>query len=221
MSIEPYPRTTRLSVLLACHRSEVLPRLIHESGHFVASCDLSPAQHDFEHYQCDIREVLYGPWDMIIAFPPCTYLAKVQQWQVAYSNGRAMAQQRAIYLVDDIFNAPCPLVAIENPVGALSRLWRKPSQVIQPFHFGDPYFKPTCFWLKGLPPLISTCVNTVRRSMSIHVNGRMTQNDKARIKSSFDRFPGLCAAIVNQWVVPDWFILPAHCSPVFDQKSLK
>ena len=90
---------------------------------------------------------------MVIAFPPCTHLSSsgALYWPQKQKDGR---QQAALDFVMMLANCSAPHIAIENPVGILSRLWRKPDQIIEPYHHGDPYRKKTCLWLKNLPLLL-------------------------------------------------------------------
>jgi hypothetical protein len=93
------------------------------------------------------------PWDLVIAFPPCTRLSYAgnrwrKEWQ---ANGEEDAGA-AFFM--DMISAPSPLVAVENPRGVMFQRYRKPDQAIQPWWFGDPFRKTTCLWLKGLPPLV-------------------------------------------------------------------
>ena len=88
----------------------------------------------------------------MIAFPPCTHIAvSGAAWFAAKrADGR---QQQGVDFFMSLANAPIPRIAIENPVGIMSKSWRKPDQIIQPYYFGDEFQKTTCLWLKGLPPL--------------------------------------------------------------------
>lgn len=103
-----------------------------------------------------------GKWDMIIAFPPCTYLTVTGNRWYNYEKYGDKAIQRmldrndAIKFFMTIANADCDKIAIENPVGIMSTQWRKPDQIIQPYQYGDAYEKRTCLWLKGLPMLLPT-----------------------------------------------------------------
>lgn len=95
-------------------------------------------------------------WDLIIAHPPCTYLASSGlHWNKRVPE-RAAKTEEAIQFVQALMNAPSLRIAIENPVGCLSSRIRKPDQIIQPWHFGDDASKKTCLWLKGLPKLKDT-----------------------------------------------------------------
>lgn len=130
-------------------------------GHTAVSCDLEPTEGDPRwHYQGDMFDLLTPRhrWDLLIAFPPCTHLSAIgaRSWAEKKADGR---QQAAINFVARITQADVPHIAIENPVGILSTVWRKPDQLIHPWQFGQPYTKKTCLWLKNLPLLIPQ-VNT-------------------------------------------------------------
>lgn len=148
---------------MACEFSGIVRRAFLARGHEAWSCDIEPAEDDsFNHKQDDIRNILYRdanlwkPWDLLIAFPPCTHLCSsgAQYWPEKRKDGR---QQAAIELFMDLANWEGPS-CIENPVGIMSREFRKPDQIVNPFQFGDPYLKKTCLWLKGLPALRPTNV---------------------------------------------------------------
>jgi hypothetical protein len=191
-----------MKILLACHKSRRLHECLTANGHDVTSCDLSPAPPDLKHIQGDVRKLLPGSWDLMIAFPPCTYLAKAQEWQCQWSNGRRLRQCQAYTFVRDLWDSGIPQIAIENPTGRLSHIWRYPSQIVHPFFFGDPYAKEINLWLRNLPPLLSTSFNPIRKSLKNHTNSRMNRLQVSEIMSSWQRFPGLCQAIADQWCPP-------------------
>lgn len=186
-------------ILLACSHTSVLRKCLLDNGHYVLTCDLKKADHPGEHYTGDIFDVVPRSWDMMIAFPPCTYLARVQAWRCNRSPSRAQMRDNAVQFVKRLSAAEIPRIAIENPIGYLSQVWKQPTQIVRPWWFGDPYRKEICLWLKGVPGLLATLYNPVRRSISNHVNGRMSQDQKSEIKSSWDWYPGMCQALADQW----------------------
>ena len=144
-----------MKVLLACEESQAVCREFRELGHEAYSCDIleTSGQNPEWHIQSDIEDVMYSSdWDLMIAFPPCTHLAVsgARHFKEKIKDGR---QKDAIDFFLKIANAPIKYIAIENPVGIMSKLYRKPDQIIQPYYFGDPYSKKTCLWLKNLKPL--------------------------------------------------------------------
>jgi hypothetical protein len=156
-----------MRVLIACECSGRVREAYRKLGHDAWSCDIQPAEDGSPyHYQCDVREALGMGWDLIIAHPVCTVMAgsgvrwcttipKMPKPGVLYGPDRVAAIAEAVTFAR-LFSGKAPRVAIENPVGLLSSRWRKPDQVVQPWWFGDPFFKATCFWLEGLKPLIPT-----------------------------------------------------------------
>jgi hypothetical protein len=136
-------------------------------------------------------------WDLVIAHPPCTYLCKAQLFRCVPDSIYADLQKDAIDFFLAIWNSPQLCIAIENPIGALSRMFRPPDQIIYPWYFGDPHSKDICLWLKNVPPLISTCYSTRRQPVKNHTNGRMSQAQRSKIKSRF--FPAIAEAMANQW----------------------
>lgn len=146
-----------MRVLIACEYSGRVRDAFIAQGHDAMSCDLEPTEVEGPHYQGDIRGILYDGWDMMIAFPPCTYLARsgARWWK---DPGRAELADQAAEFVFLLRDAPIYRIAIENPIGQLNKRWRYPDQSVQPYMFGDPYRKTTCLWLKNLPPLMATLV---------------------------------------------------------------
>ena len=194
-------------VLIACEESQAVCIEMRKLGIEAYSCDVLPCSggHPEWHLQQDVLPLLSQSWDMIIAFPPCTYLtAAGVRWfdEARYGDSakqRKRDRQKALEFVLTIFNAPAAKIAIENPVGFLSTLWRRPDQIIQPWQFGDSYNKATCLWLKGLPPLKPT-KRVSRGEIRRLGHGKTestwyTQNKGRRSKT----FPGIAVAMANQW----------------------
>lgn len=146
------------NVLIACEFSGIVRDAFAAMGCRAASCDLLPSEAPGEHYQDDIFHVLARApwqWDLLIAFPPCTHLSSSgARW---WAEKRA-EQQEAIEFVKALAAAPVGHIAIENPIGILSKAWRKPDQIVQPWQFGHGETKATCLWLTGLPLLQPTHV---------------------------------------------------------------
>jgi len=187
-----------MKVLVLCEYSGIVSQAFRAKGHDVTSCDIIPSLSSGNHHIGDALEFARSQTaDLIIAHPPCTFLCKAQFGLAARQVGRYFNQIKAAQFVRQIYSLDCPRICVENPVGWLNKNWLYPAQIIYPYNFGDPYRKDVCLWLKGLPPLISTCVNPVRKSMSNHVNGRMSQAQKSKIKSRF--FIGVADAMAQQW----------------------
>lgn len=181
-----------MRVLIACEFSGAVRDAFRARGHDAWSCDLLPA--DGHHFQRDALEVVAAyPWDMMIAHPPCTDLCvSGARW---FAQKRADgSQQRAIKFFMQLCNAPVPRVAIENPIGIMSRLYRKPDQIVQPWQFGHGETKATCLWLKNLPPLVPTNI-VGGREARIHL--MPPSADRGRLRSI--TYPGIAAAMADQW----------------------
>jgi site-specific DNA-cytosine methylase len=156
----------------------------------------------------DVRDVLDGGWDLMVAHPPCTYLSRAgaRWWK---SPGRDELAAEAAAFVALLWNAPIERIAIENPIGQLNTRWRYPDQTIQPWWFGDPWTKATCLWLKNLPPLIATCV-TAERTPFLPSNvgkgkreGQKWSRGVAHTAKDASRtFPGIARAMAEQWSAP-------------------
>ena len=147
-----------MKVLCACEESQAVCKEFRSLGHEAYSCDLLPCSggHPEWHYQQDVLGLLKSSWDLVIAFPPCTDLAVSGARHFARKRADG-SQQRSIDFFMAFAELDCPY-AIENPVGIMSGLWRKPDQIIQPWQFGDQAQKSTCLWLNKVPKLIPTKV---------------------------------------------------------------
>lgn len=147
-----------MRILVACEESQRVCKEFRKKGHEAYSCDLLPCSgsHPEWHIQADALEIIKMQWDMVLAFPPCTHLAVsgARHFNEKKRDGRQQMGIGFFLAFTALDNVP--MVAIENPVGIMSSLYRKPDQIIQPYEFGDPHKKTTCLWLKGLPPLIPT-----------------------------------------------------------------
>lgn len=143
-----------MRILLACEESQAVTIEFRKYGHEAYSCDIVDCTggHPEWHIKGDVLEQLDKGWDMMIAFPPCTHLAVsgAAHFAKKRADGR---QQAAIKFFMAMVNAPIPRIAIENPVGIMSRIYKKPTQIIQPYYFGDEAQKTTCLWLKNMPTL--------------------------------------------------------------------
>lgn len=185
-----------MKVLVACEFSGRVRDAFIERGHDAVSCDLLPSETPGPHYQGHVEMLLFEPeqWDMMIAFPPCTYLSKAgARWWP----GKQAEQAEALDFVRLLMNAPIPYIAIENPVGRISTAIRKPDQIIEPYQFGDPWRKGTCLWLKNLPPLEPTRV--------VEPTGYWVGGDRVKHGEHRDprrrslTFTGIAEAMASQW----------------------
>jgi site-specific DNA-cytosine methylase len=143
-----------MKILLACEESQAVCVEFRKRGHEAFSADIMDCSgpHPEWHLKGDVLDIIKDEWDMMIAFPPCTHLAVsgAKHFKQKIKDGR---QQQGIDFFMEMMNAPISKIAIENPVGIMSTKFRKPDQIIHPYHFGDPYSKATCLWLKELPKL--------------------------------------------------------------------
>ncbi len=179
------------------------------------SNDILPCSggHPEWHLQVDVKELLGERWDMVIAFPPCTYLSvSGNRWFNIERYGdlalqRHVERQKAIDFFMMFASLKCERVAIENPIGIMSSVWRKPDCIISPYQFGDPVEKKTCLWLKNLPVLTPTNIvktnprNQYRSGKSFDVWYDMGRNMKAdeRRKHRSKTFQGIAIAMAEQW----------------------
>jgi len=145
-----------LQILIACEESQAVTIEFRKRGFEAYSCDLQDCSggHPEWHYKEDVFSVIESKqWDLMIAFPPCTHLAVsgARHFKEKQADGR---QQQAIDFFLKLANVDIPRIALENPIGIMSKFYKKPSQIIQPYYFGDPFQKTTCLWLKNLPLLV-------------------------------------------------------------------
>jgi hypothetical protein len=184
-----------MSVLVACEESQEVTKALRSLGITAYSCDIlecSGGRPEW-HIQQNCLELLHDSWELIIAFPPCTHLCSsgARWFKQKRLDGR---QKAAIDFFMQFTDLTCPHVAIENSVGIMSSLWRKPDQIIQPWQFGHGETKATCLWLKGLPALAPTKVVSERK----HTIHRMSQTpNRSRLRSK--TFPGIAKAMAEQW----------------------
>jgi hypothetical protein len=143
-----------MKVLLACEESQAVCLEFRKLGIEAFSCDIEDCSGGYPewHIKDDVLNVIERGWDLMIAFPPCTHLAVsgAKHFEQKIKDGR---QQQGIDFFMKIVNAPINKIAIENPIGIMSKIYRKPDQIIQPYYFGDEAQKTTCLWLKNLPKL--------------------------------------------------------------------
>ena len=200
-----------MRVLIACEFSGAVRDAFRRRGHDAWSCDLLPSETDGPHYICDVQDILGDGWDMMIAHPPCTYLASMGIWWNAKRPERWPLTFEALALADKLASAPIARIAVENPIGYLNRHWERfpngPDQIINPWQFGHEANKPTCLWLKDLPRLVPTKLvgkgefyikaNGARMSKWSHVTSGTNKAKRAKIASR--TFKGIADAMAEQW----------------------
>ena len=220
-----------MKVLVACEESQAVCKEFRALGHEAYSCDIEQCSggHPEWHIQEDVsrlvngncffrtsdgtRHNITGKWDIIIAFPPCTYLTVTgNRWFNVDKYGekalkRIEDREKAIEFFMFFVNADCPRIAIENPVGVMSTRFRRPDQIINPFEFGEPYEKRTCLWLINLPLLQATDIVKVP-PRSVFDSGKtmpawyadlwgLSKDERAKMRSK--TFPGIAKAMAEQW----------------------
>ena len=220
-----------MRILLACEESQRVCTEFRKKGHEAYSCDIidQSGGHSEWHIMQDVipllngnceftttdgkKHVIVGQWDMIIAFPPCTYLTVTgNRWFNVERYGekaikRYKDRENAIYFFMAFANSDCEKIAIENPVGVMSSEWRKPDQIINPWQFGDSFEKKTCLWLKGLPKLIPTNIVEIPPRKKFDSGKTMPawyaevwhlpKEERAKLRSK--TFPGIAKAMAEQW----------------------
>jgi hypothetical protein len=178
-------------VLIACEFSGIVRQAFAAQGHDAWSCDLVPSEQPGQHIQADVLTILDDGWDVMIAFPPCRYLANSgARWWAT----RQQEQEAALAFVRQLLEAPIPRLALENPEGRIGSAIRTHDQLIHPWEYGEPYEKKTCLWLKNLPYLQPTKLMAERRQACWRMGQTKTRSqDRART------YPGIAQAMSLQW----------------------
>lgn len=207
-----------MRVLIACECSGIVRNAFIALGHDAISCDLKETQSPGPHHTGSVFDIINDGFDLMIAHPPCTYLTvTANKWlkdQPARASGalvgaaRRAARAEGITFFMELANAPIEKIVIENPVGCMSSIYRKPDQIIQPMDYGHPEPKKTCLWLKGLPLLRATHTGIEPEYHTTASGKRMPkwyayadkskgQEHRAEIRSQ--TFYGIANAMANQW----------------------
>lgn len=195
-----------MRILVACEFSGAVRDQFALRGHFAVSYDWLPSTTPGYHLQEDVLTTLEDGWDMMIAFPPCTYLCRSGiHWNKNNPEREALTEQ-ALEFVRKLMNAPIPKKVIENPIGLISTRIRKPDQIIQPYQFGEDASKATCLWLKEVPLLVPTqyipprIINGKQRWSNQHDNGQNILGETlARSKLRSETYLGIASAMGEQW----------------------
>lgn len=203
-----------MKVLVACECSGVVRRAFRARGHDAWSCDIRPAADGGEHILGSVidHEVVKLGWDLMIAHPDCTFLTvSANAW--AGVEWRMEARHWALAFVKTLWAFPIPRICIENPIGVLPTIWRRWTQTIQPYDFGDDASKETCLYLKNLPPLVGTQRAAGRMvewpkgsGKTVERWSNQTDSGQNKLPPSDDRwilraetYPGIANAMVDQW----------------------
>ena len=193
-----------MKVLIACEESQAVTKEFRKLGHEAYSCDILECSggHPEWHLQQDVTELLREKWDMIIAFPPCTYLSNAGA-RFLYPKGILNKERYKKGLIAreffmKFYNANCEKIAIENPVSSSIFELPKHNQYIQPWEFGHPFKKRTKLWLKGLPKLKPTNIVEVSESTKIAGNW-FNKGGKERQVNRSKTFQGIADAMADQW----------------------
>lgn len=202
-----------MRVLVACEASGTVRDAFIARGHEAWSCDLQASRVGGPHIQGDALAVLNDGWDLLVGHPPCTYLTVTgNKWMKPEYAARFPTRQQdredAVRFFMALWESPVPRVALENPVGIMSKRFRPPDQIIQPWHFGDRATKTTCLWLRGLPPLLAMGEVAGRGERVMYASGKshakwyvdavkLSPNDRMNVRSQ--TFPGIANAMADQW----------------------
>lgn len=195
-----------MKILIACEYSSVVRRAFEKKGHSVMSCDFEDADIPGNHYKGDVLDIISDGWDMMIAFPPCTYNTCAANRHFPNNPERWRKRLESMLFVKTLLDAPIQKIALENPKGAISTWIRKPEQYIQPYEFGHPDSKTTGLWLKNLPRLTPTHI--VEPVWRLAPNGKRysntswstpSTNNPANAKLRSKTYQGIANAMAEQW----------------------
>lgn len=195
-------------VLIACEESQAVCIAFRKRGFEAYSCDILPCSggHPEWHIQGDAIEAATSQhWDLMIAHPPCTYLSNSGVCWLQENEQRQKDMVLGAEFFKSLLNLPIPFIAVENPIPhkyAVEIIGRKYDQIVQPYMFGHPESKATCFWLNGLPKLKETSnvkeqwkKLPKKEAQRIHYISPGPERAKIRSKT----FPGIADAIAEQW----------------------
>ena len=189
-----------MEILVACEWSGTVTAAFRAEGHKAMSCDLLPTEADVPHHQGDVRSLLKRRWDLVIAHPPCRFLAQSGVQYLHKHEDRWGNMEKAAAFFLECLNANAPCVAVENPTPHryAREIIGKESFAVQPWMFGDPHSKRTCFWTKGLPPLLATEIGDKSDLLRWHTKTSAIPGEKRRKERG--RFsPGMARAMARQW----------------------
>ena len=212
-----------MKVLVACEESQAVTKAFRKLGHEAYSCDIpecSGGKPEWHIKGDALKEAYSGKYDLMIAHPPCTYLAVSGARWLYNKDGsknieRWANQKKALDFVQKLLDAPIEKIALENPVSVISSQIRKPDQIIQPYEFGHSEAKKTCLWLKNLPKLKPTKIvdkgefmewvdkyGKKKRQAKWYIDVLSKAKTKAeRQKLRSKTYQGIADAIAKQWSV--------------------
>ncbi len=203
-----------MRVLIACEESQVVTKAFIEAGHDAMSCDLNfPGNKGLPHFRGDVTKILTDGWDLMVGFPPCTYISNVQnihynavKWP-GKTERRERRRDNAIAFFNVLKHAPIPKIALENPFPSTFARERigEFDQMVHPYLFGDPFSKKICLWIKGLPLLLPTEIvhkGEFNKGKGGRTNAKWYHDlspgeERAKIRSR--TFPGIAKAMAEQW----------------------
>lgn len=221
-----------MRILIACEESQTVCNAFRLKGHIAFSSDVIECSggHPEWHIQGDVlpllngdcafntvdgeKHTIEGEWDMIIAFPPCTYLTNAgsRHFSTKWNTEEQIAKRKllrkdAFEFFVAIANSKCEKIVIENPVGYVNTYYKKPSQIVHPYYFGEPFKKRTCLWLKGVDKLTAT--NMLPKPEPIYFDKKtgkarnwvdsLSNNKGERAKIRSKTFQGIADAMADQW----------------------
>lgn len=192
-----------MKVLIACEYSGRVRDAFLAAGHDAMSCDLLPTDSPGPHHQGDVFDIIDDGWDLMVAHPPCTYLAvSGMHWTTRGVRDPKLTED-ALAFVQRLMDAPIKRIAIENPISVISSRIRKPDQIIQPWWFGHDASKKTCLWLKNLPLLQPTDMlpgdaKTRRANQTASGQNKLSPS-KDRWKIRSETYAGIANAMAAQW----------------------
>ena len=208
-----------MKVAVICERSGIVRDAFIKRGHAAISCDLEPTERPGPHIQGDCRNYDWSGYDLIMAYPPCTFLSNAGNRAMKENPDRIYDRFEALDFFLWCYYLPVEKVCVENPVGYVNSHFMQPDQIIQPFFFGDPEMKTTCLWLRGLPPLIHSLEDDLfykkthvakpkpkayykkgkQKGKPMYFTDSMSGSGDEKKRNRSRTFPGIAAAKAMQW----------------------
>jgi len=193
-----------LKILVGCEESQAVTIAFRNRGFEAYSCDTQPCSggHPEWHIQGDVTKILWYKWDLIIAFPPCTYISNAGAVRLYPQKGVLNQERYAKGLQGkeffmQLYNADCPFICVENPIPSTVFEMPRYSQIIQPYEYGHAFSKKTCLWLKGLPKLKPT--NLITDGIDPWVGAQKGKGGHRSPLMRSKTFPNIADAMAEQW----------------------
>lgn len=189
-----------MRILIGCECSGRVRDAFRAKGHDAVSCDLKESETPGPHLQCSVLDVLGDGWDMAVFHPECRFLCFSGERWIREKPGRAAFRDDAFLFFKQLAAAPIPKIVIENSHSVfLNTNYKKPTQTVHPYHFGDPFKKSICLWLKGVPPLVPDNILPIGKRYPAAWMASGMGKGETRSANRARTYPGIARAMAEQW----------------------